>query len=334
LRERVLLAKNKVVLACAACLAVLWFVACLPFVVVLLEFGRVGLCPDGRMLGWFIATLYGSFFLFPVFIGDLLAVALVLPLATTVTLARGKRSGKVLLGFWLITSALICALEFCFSPGALFEVRPDVMAAHPAFLAGLRGAACQDQTFRDFSSQLAPLVALGRSWTGLVYYPGFAALTLLQNTMFVVLAAFIFYKREVIEQRAPYLKGAIFYILGYAMFLGSIWCLFRLSYRNDMPRLFALNNPLAGDYAIIGIFLLSLAVWVLYFEFNLEKLAKTVTQISQLLAVVGGAALVKFDTGGAFFGTRAAVMNVLVLTLGFVFVSALVAAFLLREQRR
>jgi hypothetical protein len=328
-----LLFRNKVVFSCAACLAAVWLVACLPFVVVLVEFSRVSLCPDGR-LGWFIATLYGSFFVFPVFIGGLLAVALVLPLATTVTLARGKRSGTVLLGFFIVTSALICALDFAFSPGALFEVRPDVIAAHPAFLAGLRAAACQDQTFRDYSSQIAPLLALGRSWTGLVYYPGFAALTLLQNTLFVVLAAFIFFKRDVIELRAPYLKGAVFYILGYAMFLGSIWCLFRLSYRNDMPRLFALNNPLAGDYAIIGIFLLSLAVWVLYFEFNLEKLAKTVTQISQLVAVVGGAALVKFDTGGAFFGTRASVMNILVLTLGFVFVSALVAAFLLREQRR
>jgi hypothetical protein len=130
------------------------------------------------------------------------------------------------------------------------------------------------------------------------------------------------------------LRGAIFYILGYAIFLGSIWCLFRLSYRNDMSRLFAVNNPFLGDYAVIGLYLLSLAVWVLYFEFKLDKLAKTLSQIGQLVTVLGGAAFVKFDSAGAFFGTRASFMNILVLTLLFVFVSALVIAFLLRDQPR
>lgn len=201
-------------------------------------------------------------------------------------------------------------------------------------MAGIKGAACADppQTFRDYVGQLPPLLTAGHSWTGVIYYPGFVALALLQDTLFVVFVSFIYF-RQTIAQRGPYLRSAIFFILGYAIFLGSIWCLFRLSYRNDMPRLFAVNNPLAGDYAIIGIYLLSLAVWVLYFEFNLEKLAKTFSQIGQLVTILGGAAFVKFDSAGTFFGTRASFMNILVLTLLFAFVSALVIAFLLRDPR-
>src|SRR5205823_111590 len=133
-----------------------------------------------------------------------------------------------------------------------------------------------------------------------------------------------------IVRKAPYLQNAIFYILGYALFLGSIWCLFRLSYRNDI-KLFDITNPFAGDYGVIALYVIVLAVWVLYFQFNLEQLAKTAAQIGQLAVVAGGAAVVHFDSAGTFFGTHASVTNILTLTLLFLFVTALVAAFLLRE---
>ena len=277
----------------------------------------------------------GSFFIFPAFIGGLLAVALVLPLATTMLLSFGKCESYVLSAFLIVTSGFICILEFYYSPGALFEVRPQVITSHPAFLAGVQSAACRDQTFVGYSSQLAPLLASGRSWTGVIYYPGFVALTLLQNTLFVVFVAFLYFKREQIERRAPYFSYGVSYdFLAMRCSLARSGVSFRLSYRNDMSRLFAISNPLAGDYAVILVFLLALAVWVLYFQLDLKKVSETVTQIAQLVTVVGGAVFVKFDTAGTFFGTRASLMNILVLSLLFVFISALVAAFLLKEQRR
>jgi hypothetical protein len=215
-RGHVLQLKNRFVVASAVYLAIIWVIACLPLAAVLLEFGNVNLCPDGRMLGWFIATLYGSFFIFPAFVGGILAVALVLPLATTMALSLGKRESYVLVAFLIVTSVSICALEFIYSPGALFEVRPQVITSHPTFFAGVQSAACRDQTFVGYSSQLGPLLASGRSSTGVLYYPGFVALTLMQNTLFVVFVAFLYFKREQIEQRAPYFSYGISYILGYS----------------------------------------------------------------------------------------------------------------------
>jgi hypothetical protein len=116
-----------------------------------------------------------------------------------------------------------------------------------------------------------------------------------------------------------------------ALFLGSIWCLFRLAYRNDMFKLFAEKNAFGGDYGIIVIYIIVLAVYVLYFDLNLEQVAKTVTQIGQLATVAGGAALVHWDGAGTFFGTRASVTNIIVLVLVFFFMSAVTLAFFLKS---
>jgi hypothetical protein len=81
------------------------------------------------------------------------------------------------------------------------------------------------------------------------------------------------------------------------------------------------------------LYALVLAVFVAYFEFNLEKLAKTIAQIGQFVVFIGGVALVHQDEAGTFFGTRASVMNIVVLSLLLIFISALTLAFLLRPQR-
>jgi hypothetical protein len=338
------LKKDKIVFLCAIYLAVIWILACLPLASVLIEYRDIVLCADaalrpdpsvapGPPLGWFLATLYGSFFIFPVTIGALAMVALVLPLSTVVSLTSGQRSGYVLLAFYVATTAVICLLEVHSSPNAIFQLPPNIIFSQPTFLTGLNKAVCLGQKFVNYRNQLGALIPLGHSVTGAVYYVGFAALTLMQNALFTVFIAFIYLRRDAITRKAPYLQGVIFFILGYALFLGSIWCLFRLSYRNDMLNLFATTNPFAGDYGVVALNVVVLAVWVLYFQFNLEQLAKTFAQIGQLAAVVGGAAVVHFDSAGTFFGTRASVVNILALTLLFFFITALVAAFLLRQQR-
>jgi hypothetical protein len=325
-------AKQRLLVYCASYLVAIWVIASIPLASVLHEFGNIALCPD-TSLGWFIATLYGSFFIYPIAIGGLSMAALVLPLATAISLTRSSNAIYVFGAFYVVTTAIIAGLEFYASPNALFQIPPGSITASPAFFEGLR-IACGGQKFAAYGQQLPALIASGRSLTGWLYYVGFVAQVLMQNALFVVFVAFIYYPKREIVRRAPYLQNTIFFVLGYAVFLGSIWCLFRLSYRNDMGNLLAQNNPFGGDYAIIVLYAIVLAVFVVYFEFNLEQLAKTIAQISQLLVFIGGVALANRDQAGTFFGTRASVMNVVALFLLFVFISALTLAFLLRSPRR
>jgi hypothetical protein len=324
-------AKHKLLAYCATYLAAIWITASIPLASVLYEFGNIPLCGD-TSLGWFIATFYGSFFIYPVAIGGLSMAALVLPLATSISLSKSSNAIYLFLGFYVVTTAIVAFLEFHSSPDGLFQIPPDKIVASSTFFEGLR-MACSGQTFAGYKDQLPAVIASGRSYTGSVYYVGFVAQALMQNTLFVVFVAFIYYPKEEIVRRAPYLQNTIFFVLGYAVFLGSIWCLFRISYRNDMWKLLAQNNPFGGDYAIIVLYALVLAVFVAYFEFNLEKLAKTIAQIGQFVVFIGGVALVHQDEAGTFFGTRASVMNIVVLSLLLIFISALTLAFLLRPQR-
>jgi hypothetical protein len=324
-------AKQKLLVACGAYLAAVWIIAVMPLASVLYEYGNIQLCSD-TSLGWFIATLYGAFFIYPVAIGGLSMAALLLPLATAITLARSSRLIYVFLTFYLITTAIIAGLEFHSSPNAVFQMPPETVTGNPAFFEGLRGA-CNGDKFAAYQEQFRALFGTRRSFTNWSYYLGFVAQALMQNALFVVFIAFLYYPKKEIERRAPYLSRVIFFILGYAIFLGSIWCLFRISYRNDMQNLLNQTNPFGGDVAIIVLYGIVLAVFVAYFEFNLEKLAKTISQISQFLVFIGGVALVSKEQAHSFFGARASIMNIVVLFLLFVFISALTLAFLLRPQR-
>jgi hypothetical protein len=97
---------------------------------------------------------------------------------------------------------------------------------------------------------------------------------------------------------------------------------------------FAINNPFVGDYLTVALYAVALAIFVAYFEFNLEQVAKTISQIGQFLVFIGGAAFVQFKQADNLFGTRASVVNIFALFLLFVFVSALTMAFVLRSDQR
>lgn len=157
----------------------------------------------------------------------------------------------------------------------------------------------------------------------------------MQNALFVVFLGFLYFRRATVVRAAPsYLGERIFFVLGYAVFLGSIWGLFRLSYRRDMLELLAINNPFVSDYLVVALYALALAVFVAYFEFNLEQVAKTISQIGQLLVFVGGAAFVDFGQTDRLFGSRASIVNIFALFMLFLFISALTAAFVLRRSQR
>jgi hypothetical protein len=318
-------------LFCGGYLGLIWLIAVLPLVSILVEY-NIPLC-SGTSLGWFFATLYGSFFIYPVTIGGLCMAALVLPLATLFSIRKSNTERMVLIGFYIFSTLALCALEFLASPDAPFQVPPSRMIGTPGFLGGLQDA-CRGTPFTSLKANQPSITVATQSYTGWIYYVGFTAQVLMQNALFVVLLAFLYFPRTKVVRNAPYLGDKIFFILGYAIFLGSIWCLFRLTYRRDMMDLFTINNQFVGDYLIVALYAIALAVFVAYFGFNLEQVAKTISQIGQLVVFIGGAAFVQFKQADHLFGTRASIVNIFALFMLFIFVSALTMAFVLRSSQR
>ena len=324
-------AERKTLLYCGIYLVVIWVLASLPLASVLYEFRDIELCRS-ISLGWFAAAFYGSFFIHPFFIGGFAAAALYLPLVTAVSLAR--KSSKValaLLAFYISSTAAIAYVEFTHSPHAVFEIAPGVLNAHADVLSGLKSA-CNGQPYRSYEADLNQLISQGHSYTQWAYYVGFVAQALLQNAIFVVFLAFIYFDKQRIVQATMYVKESIFFLLGYSVFLSSFWCLFRLTYRHEGNVLFGMDNAQHGDYAIIFLYGIVLMTFVVYFEFNLEKIAKTIGTIGQFLFFVGGVAALelKKDQANWFFGSQASVINILILCLLIAFMTALALAFLLK----
>jgi hypothetical protein len=97
-----------------------------------------------------------------------------------------------------------------------------------------------------------------------------------------------------------------------------------------MMHLFNVNNPFVGDYAIICLYVVAIAVFIVYFQLDLEKLAKSISIVSQVIVLAGGAALFHWELLDQFFGTHATVNNVQTLCLLFIFLSALTGTRVLR----
>lgn len=125
-------AKDRLVAYSATYLAVIWVVASIPLATAVLEFGGISLCTD-ISLGWFIATLYGSFFIYPVAIGGLSMAALVLPMATVLSQPKSHASTRLFAGFYVLTTLIIAMLEFLASPNALFQIPPHAITANVPF---------------------------------------------------------------------------------------------------------------------------------------------------------------------------------------------------------
>jgi hypothetical protein len=319
--------KHSPIVLTAIYLATIWVIAVLPLVSVLLEYGED--CA-GTSLGWFIATLYGSFFIYPMMIGGMAMAAVLLPTASAVSLIRARKAEAAFIAFYAVTTLIIAVLEFR-SPTALFQIPPEGITSNQPFWNGLVNACSGNHIpFSEYQAQFHTLNASRHSYTGWFYYPGFIAQTLMQNLLFIVLVAFILYPKSEILKRAPLVPGAIFFVLGYAILLGSVWCLFRLSYRLDMMHLFNVNNPFVGDYAIICLYVVAIEVFIVYFQLDLEKLAKSISIVSQVIVLAGGAALFHWELFDQFFGTHATVNNVLTLCLLFIFLSTLTGALVLR----
>jgi hypothetical protein len=336
--------QQKTLLYCGIYLAIIWVLASLPLAFVLYEFRDIPLCRS-ISLGWFAATFYGPFFIYPFFIGGLAAAALCLPLAAAVSrVQKSTTAAPVVHAFFVCTvyvgvTAAIAYVEFAQSPHAVLEIAPGVLNAHPGALDGLM-AACNGEPYRSHATDLGGLILQGSSYTHWAYDVGFVAQVLLQAAIFAVFFVFNYDNRRFV-QAAPYARDSIAFLLGYAVFLGSIWCLFLLTYRHESSLLLGTDNVRHGDYSIVGFYGLVLIIFVGYFACNRRKSAKISSaikpsramgqllfSIGQVLFLAGGVAAVELETAQAsrFFGSHASIVSIFILCLFFALTTALARA--------
>src|SRR5262249_26209087 len=158
--------------------------------------------------------------------------------------------------------ALISLMEFYASPGAIFEIDPQVLLKNSegqAFVAYLQPI-CEPNTpffhgkFNEYQDKIRHLVTLGSSLSGAMYFVGVTGQALSFIILFAVFSLFIFFGKASVLKATPYLQNSIFFLLGCAIFYGSIWCLFRLTYRVDGNALFGQHNTFYADYAIVFLY--------------------------------------------------------------------------------
>ena len=334
--------RKKVFVGSAVYLLLLWVLSSLPLAALVYDFGGIPLCKSNQSnLGWYLATYYGSLFIYPCVVGIFVLIALYLPLTTALMVGLKRERVLMLSGiFIIVTAALISFMEFYASPRAIFEIDPQVLRSNPegqAFLAYL-DPICDPNTkalagkFDEYQQKIEQLVALGSSFSGAMYHVGVIAQALSFITLFTVFGLFIFFRKATLLRATTYFQSSIFFLLGCAIFYGSIWCLFRLTYRVDGNTLFGQHNTFYADYAIVFLYGIALLVFVLYFELELEKIAKKVSQVAQLLAFIFGIAIIQKGDASYIFGSRASLMNVLALFLLLVFLSVISLAFVIRTR--
>ena len=79
--------------------------------------------------------------------------------------------------------------------------------------------------------------------------------------------------------------------------------------RSNNP-LFADNNPLFADYAVLYLYLLVVAIYVSFIGFDLEKIAKTTSQLAAAAAVIGLSIAAPTGFAGHLFGVQASFQNI------------------------
>lgn len=316
-------------------LGLIWLISSLPLAVVWIEFRHVPFCESSFAL--FLTTYYGSYFLFFAVFGWLAAIALFFPFATAVTILLEHRSVLyTAIAMYAVMTAVVALVEFFGSPGAMFELSPRVLAAPSGqqFLADFAKICDPSKKFEGgyavFQTKLQYLIQLGRSYSSAVYYFAFVAQALFLIAIFAVFIVAIRYRDRMRTLAPRFLRNAIFFLLGYAIFAVSMWCLLRISYRMDSDAIFGTNNPLYADYLIIALYAVVLAVYILYFEFAFEKLAKIMTSIGGFLTFVFGVTLVQKGMASQIIGIRASVFNLVAVILLFLLISLILLAFMLR----
>lgn len=316
----------------AVLLGAICAISLLPLAVLYLEFSGFTFCHGPYWA--YIARFYGSYFLFPIF-GILAAVFALRPFAAIgliLSQPQMKRIFQLALGGAIALVTIVSILEFTGSPNALFEVAPAALqnGAGKTFFDNFQ-TACNGPRFayagnydgnqpgtdkdKSFQSQLGEAKKAGLSYSHYVYYlvlPVQAGLHSLLLTCFFVL---IYLRKPFVDvflsdRKLYFDKNNIFVLFGIALIVGSLWCLYRTSYRIDNDDLFgAHNNPLYDDQIVIYLYFAVVTVYIIWAGFDLEKIAKTASQVAAAVAVMGLSLNASKVITDNLFGLDASIQN-------------------------
>jgi hypothetical protein len=317
----------------------LWIASTIPLLAVLIEFPTPA-C-DSTRVGWFFARYWGSLFIYPAFLSGFALLAIYIPLTTVTRYVLNNRAQLfTCLGFLLCMTTLICFVEFSDSPLAPFEVPSSRLSTSPLWQDIMH--MCNHDlriNFTDYQKNISDLVRDERSFTGKTYYFGVVVQSISQIMIFICLAIFVRAGDSGIYKAAIVLPKANLFILGCAIFFGSIWCLFRMAYRADENSIFAFDggrllSGYSGDYIIVLIYTILFATYLMLSGSQLKAIEGRLSQLGTLVVYVCGIGAIKiadptFVT--SFIGSRSTVGNVLFLVVGCALVSFLSMMFAMRD---
>lgn len=315
--------------------AVVWATVCtislLPLVVLYFEFSGVSFCQGPYWA--FIAKFYGSYFLFPIF-GVLAAAFALRPSAVVWLVLSQPEMNRILhitLAGVVVLVAVASVLEFTGSPNALFEVAPSALqrgagktfydrfqtacSAQFAYKGNYDGKPDGQGKDSSFQVQLGNAKAAGHSYSYYLYYLAIPFQVSLHGLLLACFFILSYLRKPYIDtflsdRKLDFDRNNIFVMFGVALIVGSIWCLYRTSYRIDNESLFGPgNNPLYADQVVIYLYFAVITAYVLWAGFDLEKIAKTVTQVAAAAAVMGLSLKASGVITDHLFGLTASVQN-------------------------
>ena len=307
--------------------------ALLPLVVLVVEFSGLNICDEP--LWFFTAKFYGSYFLFPL-LGALAALFLLMPFIVVLLILKDFTdvlwyAAMLVVGLLLVSSLL----EFLYSPHAIFEIAPrnfatpegqevyrrlETLCSKSVYLDNLK--------YKGFQSDLATLKSMGRSYSSYVYYLAFPAQSALHLVLLSMFFVIIYFRKSYIEQflmnsQFPWTRNNFFVSFGLALILGGLWCIYRLSYRFDNIAAFGKdNNDFGGDLIAFGLYFMVIVIYMIFAGFDLEKLAKTGSQVAGALALLGFSLAVPTGITGQFFGIKASLGNFIAMVVGLLLLIA------------
>jgi hypothetical protein len=98
-------------------------------------------------------------------------------------------------------------------------------------------------------------------------------------------------------------------------------------------QIFSEYNPFYADVAIVVLYFIIWTIYILYFPLGLTSAASKVAPIAQFLLFAGGIASFQVGDTRFFFGSRATVMNIVILILLSLFISIISLVFILKRNR-
>jgi hypothetical protein len=312
----------------AAFLFTISAISLVPIVVLAIEFRGRTFCD--QPLWAYIAKLYGSYFIFPVF-GMIAAICLVIPFAIILMILSLQNFRWILrlaVYFWIAFVVLASSIELFGSPRAVFEVAPRAFDARQGVTVYEKlSTICRPQFayashFDTYQADLQNLLQdkNNRSFSGEIYLGVIPFQIALHATLLSVFLLAIYLKKPLIDKflataGLEWVRSNFFVVFGLSLIIGSIWCIYRLSYRIDQARAFGgehpflQNNPLLADYLIFGLYFIVVTLYIIFAGFDLEKVAKTSAQVAAAAGVLGFSAVAPLGYTSQFFGIDASIWD-------------------------